>query len=233
MKNIHLWDPATGAGIDLDILRQAATALVTYAVNGDAGRNIGDTVFNEITEGRAGGKGYSSCGDLCHWMMKCLGCRDESIVNRNDDGGKVPWVSGANLSRIVYHTGAAWTPSHQGVFASPGDIIYLALPPDPMKEHVLVVLSHDANQLISCDYGQFFNGKAGGKKRIRKVSMIGSAMYADDRKIMGWVNITKIPLTTTASVPDDFVGGVPVVEDGLLATEEDNSPANDESCTPR
>ena len=112
----------TLAGHFLDDLARAerrnqACALALYAVNGDAGRNVGDLIHEQVTEGRrrqwedarkAGAAwalamkaGYHSCGDLVAWMLTRLGCRDEALVNRTDDGGIRAWQPGRNVTNIT------------------------------------------------------------------------------------------------------------------------------------
>src|SRR6186713_653784 len=83
----------------LPVLRTIATHLLDYAVCGDRGRNESDKVYDSITEHRDRGvmrAKYSSCGDLGHWLVYRLGCR-ETWVNRAENGG---WRVGLNVNLL-------------------------------------------------------------------------------------------------------------------------------------
>lgn len=206
MKKIHLWLPNTSTN-DETILRNAAISLASYACNGTTGRNLGDPVFDEITEGRAGSKGYSSCGDLCHWLLKNLGCRDENLVNRSDDGGKTPWKSGVNISMLVYGSKNAWTNCTPTQLPKPGDICWIGN--DDASTHVFVVENFDLDNgiLQSYDYGQWFSGSPGGQHRTRKLTNQNGIIFADTRRVHGFIDISKVYLSESAIVPDNFSKG--------------------------
>lgn len=102
---IHLANPSDLAVLDADLVRGAMLANARLATNDSAGRNQGDTLFEEITEGRQRCRGYSSCGDLIHWCLRRIGLRDERILNREDDQGDVTWRVSRNISLL--RTGAA------------------------------------------------------------------------------------------------------------------------------
>ncbi len=207
MKKIHLWKDGS-AKIDEDILRNAAISLVEHACNGMIGRNLGDSVFNEVTESRAGSKNYSSCGDLCAWLLARLGCRDEKLVNRNDDEGKTPWQSGVNISKLVYGSGNAWTACTPTQTPKPGDIVWIGN--SDADTHVFVVDNFDlvGGVLQSFDYGQWFNGAPGGQHRTRKLSIQNGNVFADTRRVHGFIDLSKVFFASSAVVPDDFEGGV-------------------------
>jgi hypothetical protein len=120
--------------LDEATLRAAAVDAARFACNGAAGRVLGDPVFELVTEGRNRWKGYSACGDLAHYVLRELGYRDERVLNRDDDGGEVPWKVGANLSRLVFGTGDAFVWAKGTRRPKPGDILYVAPP-----EHVCVL----------------------------------------------------------------------------------------------
>ena len=118
--------------------RDTVIRLATYAVNGDKGRDRGDPVHEEVTEGRyaqwvdakarkaswAVGMVYSSCGDLVAWMLYRLGCRDERLVNRTADEGQTPWMPGRNVTNVVSHR--AYCKAGRGAEPQPGDVLYEA-----------------------------------------------------------------------------------------------------------
>ena len=173
-------------------LRAAAVTAANFACNGDAGRVLGDPVFDSVTEGRATWKQYSACGDLAQYVLKEVGVRDEHIVNRNDDGGTVPWKIGANLSDIVYRTGNAFIWAKPELRPKPGDILYLAAP-----EHVCVLeaINEDAATIATFDYGQFNYavGKPSGKRCVHAFAARVGGLRVGARVLRGWLDISKLP----------------------------------------
>jgi len=75
-------------GVPLKAFRLAASALLTYAVNGSV-RSTSDPVYRSIVESRLGPK-YSSCGDLAHWFLYRLGVR-------------APWINRAEFKAPLGH----------------------------------------------------------------------------------------------------------------------------------
>jgi hypothetical protein len=217
VKRVYLRPtPGDIAEPDIDTLRAAAVALATFAVNGAMGRDVRDPVHEWVTEGRrlqyeiahsAGAAWtrkippYSSCGDLAHWLLTCLGCRDERFVNRTGDGGKVPWKAALNISRLVSLPAYVSAVRAKGQVPAPGDIVYVA-PPD----HVAVVTDWDEHEgmVTTCDYGQPY-GKRNRKALIRR----NTTTFIGTRTLLGWVDISRVDLSETAIVPNDFDGGVP------------------------
>ncbi|MCU0692810.1 MAG: hypothetical protein MUF54_15525 [Polyangiaceae bacterium] len=173
-------------------LRDAAVMIAWYVCNGDEGRVLGDPVFDEVTEGRARWRKYSSCGDLVHFLLLHLGLRDERILNRNDDGGTSPWAIGQNLSRIVFRAGKAFVWASTKQRPKPGDVLYVAMP-----EHVCILESIDeqAGTIATFDYGQFDpkTGKPAGRRRVSKFRVVGPQMYVGNRVLRGWLDIAKLP----------------------------------------
>lgn len=199
------------------VLRAASVELGRFAVNGDAGRGIGDPVHEWVTEGRrkqyedalhAGAEwaiklqktgGYSSCGDGGHWVLFCLGVRDERYVNRDTDGGTHPWAMGVNVSRLTElpaYVRAARAPDQ---LPKPGDILHVAAP-----DHVDILESLDfgTNEVWTFDYGQPY-----GRRRKHLLTRRGSLVMVGDRVLQGWVDIEKIALAESALVPDSFAFG--------------------------
>lgn len=190
----------------------AAIALVRFAVDAPRGRRVGDPVHEWVTEGRrkqyeialvAGAEwaiklsktgGYSSCGDLAHWLLMCLGVRDERYVNRSDDGGQHPWIAGVNISRLVALP--AYVKAAAGLAPKPGDITHVAGP-----DHVAVceLFDPDAGESSSYDYGQPY-----GANRKRVVVQRGATWIIGGRVLQGWVDIERVKLVESAIVPDDF-----------------------------
>ena len=112
MKRVHLRIPEDRGQTNIIIVRHAAVSIARWAVDNERGRSTGDPVHEWVTEGRRKQyedalrrraqwaldmpAGYSSCGDLPHFVAMLLGCRDEIVVNRGDDGGLVGWAVGRN-----------------------------------------------------------------------------------------------------------------------------------------
>lgn len=151
--------------------------LLDLATNGDIGRGEGDEVYKRITEGRDFGKGYSSCGDLCHWLLFRLGVR-LPFVNRAEFTG---WKSGQNIARLCFSK----APSHNFRLGEPyeaGDILAIWNKADTTDAHVLVVRECQLSSALekhgivkSADYGQ-----PGGERRTR--SLAGQVL--GNKKIM-------------------------------------------------
>jgi hypothetical protein len=207
MKRVHLHSEGD--------YRRAAVALAKFAVNGDSGRVSGDPVHEWVTEGRrtqyeralANGAawaqrmraGYSSCGDLAHWLLMCLGCRYELVVNRGDDGGVKGWAIGANIGRLAW---SSWY-EHASENGLPieGDILHVA-PPD----HVSVLIdASDPDSWATADYGQ-----PHGRMRECPLRDVSQGLLVRGRKLEGWVSIGRMvklgALIADAIVPDDFDG---------------------------
>ena len=217
MKRILLRPPGT-SGIHLPTVRAAAVALGRYAVDDGRGRAVGDPVHEQITEGRrlqyeralaAGAEwarkmpaGYSSCGDLAHWLLLCLGVRNETTLNRGDDGGVHPWLAGPNMSRLVR---SPWyVPASERGMPDDGDILHVAAP-----DHVSVLLEQvSPDQWLTADYGQ-----PDGRQRVCQVRDVSQGIMVRGRVLQGWVSLgllaTSGALVESAIVPDDFVGGTP------------------------
>ena len=204
----------------VELVRKAAVELATIATNGSP--MVGNPMHEWVTEGRRkqyeialkkGATwarnmqkhgGYSSCGDLAHWLLMMLGCRDEGIVNRGDDGGVKGWAVGSNLSRLVI---SPWFIRfvRQKEDLLPGDIVLLGPP-----EHATVLLCHQTQVgnpdgvWITADYGQPYGAR---RRKILQVDRLGG------RKIIGFLSLSRLfwqdGLTVPACVPDDFVGGKP------------------------
>ena len=184
--------------------RDLALALAAYAVADGAGRDVGDPVHELVTEGRTlaneqrRAKGspevpYSSCTDLATWVLASMGCTDESLINRNDDGGRVPWQIGASLPRLVH------APSYQhasrGGAPAPADILYLG----NAGGHVCVLRVWDelAGLATTDDYGQPY-----GRRRHRTLRRQGGRWTLDGRPLEGWIDLDAVPLDGPARLPE-------------------------------
>jgi hypothetical protein len=178
--------------LDEPTLRAAAVEIARFACNGSVGRVQGDPVFDAVTEGRDKWKGYSACGDLAHYVLRELGYRDERVLNRNDDGGRVPWQSGTNLSRLVFGAGAAFVWARGELRPRPGDILYLAPP-----EHVCVLerLDEASGTIATFDYGQWDHAtnKPAGRGRTSPFAATPSVLRIGARVLRGWLDLARLP----------------------------------------
>jgi hypothetical protein len=200
--------------VDPSILRAAAVALANFAVDGERGRDAGDPVYDWVTENRrkenerrrARGSpevSYSSCGDLGNWLLMCLGVRDERIINRDWDGGVVPWKVGANVSRLVNAPG--YVRAEEGALPKPGDVLHIS-GDAPNSDHIMIFVYFDlaSATLRSYDYGQPY-----GRQRDRKFRHTSDGMLQiGDRILRGWIDLERLVLTESAIVPPDFEGGI-------------------------
>ncbi len=184
-----------------DALRAEAVRIARYACNEDKGRLFGDPVFEQVTEGRQKWKGYSACGDLAQYVLKELGFRDERIVNREDDGGVLPWAMGKNLSKIVFNPLGAFVWARGSARPKPGDILYMSKP-----EHVAVLdeLKQEQSSIVTCDYGQFdaAAGKPSGRRRTSTFTARGRTLMIGKRTLHGWLDLAKLPGLINAATPE-------------------------------
>jgi hypothetical protein len=196
----------------------AILALASYATANGAGRELADPVYEEVTEGRrrqweeAHRRGdawaqktpYSSCADLIHWILRCLGVRDESLVNRTDDGGDAPWkptVNIAVLRQSPYTTlryGRADRPKPSyAVFlqnSSGGHLTLLrSWEEDPTTTYVTGSATTD-------DYGQPY-----ARRRARRLGRDQDGyLTLDGNPVLWWIDLSTFPRQESACVPDDF-----------------------------
>lgn len=117
--------------------RKRAVAWLEYACAGnpplDSPRHL------EIKECRKV-KGYSSCGDLAHWMWFRLGVR-LPFINRAEHNG---WVVGVNVARIV-----TWSKPYRGEKLEGGDVIVIANDwPKGRDAHVVCVIDQPTPAIL-------------------------------------------------------------------------------------
>lgn len=209
MKQVHL--------LTIGEYREAAVALARYAVNDSRGRDVGDPVHEWITEGRrtqyeraydAGldwainmSCGYSSCGDLAHWLLMCLGVTDETIVNRGDDGGDLAWRVSQNISMLRYSP--VYVDFRETlVLPESGDIVHVS-GDMPGSDHVCVLLdTPDPWQWVTADYGQ-----PHGCLRVCPLRDVSKGLMVRGRMLRGHVSLASLYskgyFAQGAIVPDD------------------------------
>jgi hypothetical protein len=155
--------------------RKRAVAWLEYACLGNPAL---DSVRHlEIKEGRTG-KGYSSCGDLAHWMLFRLGVRSPWI-NRKEHRG---WACGMNVSRLVAHA-----VPYTGQRLEGGDIIVIANDwPAGHDAHVVCIVDTlTPDTLATAESGLPGNGLQNRKmpmgRKIRVVLPLAKALEEAER----------------------------------------------------
>ena len=202
--------------LDEPTLRSTAVGIGKYATNSQEGRILGDPVFEMITEKRNHSPGYSCCGDVVHFMLSRLGLKDPTIVNRNDT---TKWQSGLNISKLRYGSAkvGAWVDYKPGLLAKPGDAMIIGN--DNASTHTFIVQEHTTSSLFSCDGGQFnlkegpYNKKIGQpaiNMCMREMKIMLGSLYTGTveknnwRRIMGWIDISKINFPDQVDLDDDI-----------------------------
>jgi hypothetical protein len=153
---------------DLARAQAFAVALLRKAVNDEHGRDESDPFYKRVTENRDGPTPilrakYSSCADLAHWLLRCLGVR-AGWLNRNDDGDAQLWKSGVNLNWLCPSKTIGKCPIACPILQGdpgPGDIF---VEKNAHGGHVFCAISYDAatDTLVTAEYGQ-----PGGMRKVR------------------------------------------------------------------
>lgn len=227
MKRVRLYSSSTPAEQMIAAIRKAMVAIVTYACGAFGGRVVGDDVFEFVTERRQSQTNkarknnpniypYYSCGDLAHYGLYAVGCRNEKLVNQTKDGGEIPWISGVNISRLSGSD--AFVAASKSEMPSQGDIIVL-VGREPRSEHACVLCSitkrpgsDDTYDITTADYGQKLkrNGEIvdGGILRNQVARWFGGRLVVGSKYVVGFVDLSKVSFSESAIVPDDYDGGV-------------------------
>ncbi len=199
--------PATG-----DVRTQVTTLARAYA-----GYSIGDSLFDEVTQGRAGAPLYSSCGDLANFLLYRMGNRDPKMVNRQVPQAGLTWTPSLNINKPTLRakqTGAWVQPSADNPLPKPGDIFLIGeySPTEHDKEHqehIGIVLSVDGNKVTTADYGQRdASGNPSSSVNIRNYSdgkLDGPGF--PPRAIQGWIDIEQVKRTAEADLSVGSGGG--------------------------
>jgi hypothetical protein len=193
---------------DRPAIQALAVQLAEYACNGDKGRpEKGDPVYASITENRDFGRGYSSCGDLGHWLLYRLGVR-LPLINRREFEG---WKLGVNLSRLAWN-GVTKQVRTKDRFL-PGDIVIVWNKPGGSDGHVMVVVNDCESAVLVAQYGS-----PGGKlsMSVRTLQPGMGTQRLGPRQVQKW-----LPL---------FDVLVKAQSEGLLVAAED--PTRDEEGNP-
>jgi len=174
----------TGEEVDARIAH--VPALLDWACGGEAHRKRGN--YMTVTEDRDW-HGYSSCGDLAHWLLYALGCRQAWInrgEHRSGDLGRPGWDVAVNVSRLAFSapTSVRQSPMPGYMVTGPGDIIIVWNEAKGTDAHVMVAAAHQRlpGTLRVGEYGQ-----PGGHIADRTVTARDGHLYCGRRRIQRWL----------------------------------------------
>lgn len=168
--------------------------------------DAGDPRHDYVTQGRHISPKYSSCGDWWNFVPWSMGCVEDELINRDDPEIGFKWKSGVNISEVK--NGATkwkyWVNYKSELFPKTGDLLLMG---SGLEEHVCMVEVLNGTTLQSFDFGQFNSEtrkKCSSKKsRVWKNGRLYSP-NGNSRVIVGWIDITKIPLNRYAVSLDSF-----------------------------
>lgn len=220
MKRVHLVDEN---GYSLPLVRRAAVALADFFVNYDKGCVKGDPIFEYVTEGIQTShdsllaKGivkepYSACGHLPPTIMFHLGNRDESLMNRTNDGGKIQWLVSQNISILTghknWHTFDSRSIDEGGDWPAMGDFIVTASPYHVEVFNDFTFNDDNTGFMTAFAYGQVKGGIAAACRKTRPIHLQGNKLMIESKHLVGFISLFDLNLTMSAIVPDSFVGGI-------------------------
>lgn len=228
MKRVYQWIPGSSA-YAVSVQRSILLFNADHLCNGYQGREEGETIYEWVTEHRQSQNtiarrsnknilAYQSCGDLIHSSLFLGGCRDEYLINRTGDNGKIPWITGVNISRISRNPAfKVFTQGDVDLAESlPGDV-FILLGEQQGTEHACMFNKMNlASKIVSSyDYGQFnkSSGKYSGHAVDRTLEFKNGKAWlisaSGVRKyIYGKLDISKITFSESAIVPNNFPYGV-------------------------
>lgn len=201
--------------------------------------------FRWLTENRPwhpGPGGYSTCGDAVGGIYSLLGCRAETLVNRDDDDGngrpdaKEPpsdergqraWLVGQNLSLLKGGAikAGCWVDRSQidatgRLLPGMGDAFLIG--DTNLEQHVGLLLDDIAYEdgepfAPTLEAGQVDRGGQCARVYRTYFHRIGGDWWLSrspdparpKRRLQGYIDVTRLPLSQPARVPPEFEGGVP------------------------
>lgn len=144
---------------DLERAQRFAVCLLSKAVNDEHGRDELNPFYKVVTENRDGPTPalrakYSSCADLAHWFLRCLGVRADWLNREDDDDGQ-PFRYGPNLNWLCPKPIGKCPIAARKLQGdpAPGDIF---VEDNAHRGHVFCALAYDAatDTLTTAEYGQ-------------------------------------------------------------------------------
>jgi hypothetical protein len=154
----------------------------------------------KVTEGRDG-PNYSSCADLAHYILQCLGITDTDWINRSPQ-----WVSGWNIIKLVRgarRTGCWVANPKDSSWCKVGSIVLIGDPKgvNTRWEHVFVVTHihvQDATstRIMVAEWGQKdARDKQCGKLKLCTVNAAGR-IIGSVRHVLGYIDPEKLDVGT-------------------------------------
>lgn len=172
------------SGEEIDALRLHVKPLLAWACEGGA-HNEEHSHYISVTEGRDAGKfqqAYSSCGDLAHWLLFRLGCR-QPWINRKEHLG---WKEGKNVSALAFTAPSSVrrTEPRPGSPLDTGDVVIIWNKADGTDAHVAVVYEFTTSpfRLIVAEFGQ-----PGGHIAERKLTPRNGELFIGSRQLQRWL----------------------------------------------
>ncbi len=183
----------TIAGEEIDARRAHVRGLLDWATVGGSFDEM-HPHYQAVTEGRDVGqmrKHYSSCGDLAHFLLFALGCRQPWINRSEHLGWKFGTASNGQSNNVSLLAGTTNPPSlaapdsvrqkySWGSTVDTGDILLVWN--DGYDAHVMVVHSFEDGRLIVAEYGQ-----PGGHVTSKKIEARQGAFYIGRRRLQRWL----------------------------------------------
>lgn len=175
---------------------------IVFACRNIDGRYYCDPVFEAVTEGRQdlpkhGSPHYSACGDLGHWLLYRLGCR-EPWLNRAEFQG---WRIGKNLSLLCASAAGGMNPLAkkplEGELVTPGDILVVSAH-NTAQSHVMVVAAPSVlvtGDIAVGEYGQWSSMVGRPSGRLSTHYMTSTPLAIAGRPIDSILHLADVPLT--------------------------------------
>lgn len=190
-------------------------------------------LFHRVTEGRhVGNSKFYTCGELVGLVYSLLGCRDEGIVNRDDDDldgiaddkqppaddrGQRPWKVGWNLALLKSgaQRSGCWVNADDGLLAAQGDAFMCG---DNGGEHVGLWESDPEPTgregewvAPTIEAGQLDSGGQCSKRFLTYLRREGQKLFISrartgGRVYVGHVDLAGLPLVAPARLPPVVVG---------------------------
>jgi hypothetical protein len=190
--------------------RDAVRRVAEYFVPSD----WGDERFAEMVAGHWAPGAGTTCTYLPAAALYLAGCRDDRLVNHDDDEGRTAFTVAAGVSKLVQGARAlgAWVDDAPGREPKEGDVAFISNGP-PLTEHVELVLDPAVWRAASA--GQT-NGRGEQAARIvtreiddRRGEGGGRLLSAPSplpvpgswRKLQGWVDLDKVPWVEAPTGP--------------------------------
>jgi hypothetical protein len=158
--------------------------------------------YRWVTGGRDFGPGYSSCADLYHALVYCLGVRLPWVNTHmftEGDMGKSGWDVGVNVSRLTGDVPPGLRPAPvPGVRFDAGDCLIVWNQPTGKDAHVMVALEHDGGErLLVAEFGQ-----PGGHIKLKRVFEQNGALFLEGRltnkRLQRWIPLDRVLMSAAA-----------------------------------